>query len=58
MAKNKKYKISDEKYVDFVLVDFLIQIESGITPEKCRVRFTKKDLENFIKDSGLNQLVS
>ena len=55
-SKKKPSKISNDKYLDFVLVDFLIQIESGVPSENCRVRFTKKDLEHFIKDNGLTKL--
>jgi hypothetical protein len=53
MSKNKKSKISNDKYLDFILVDFLIQIDKGVAAKDCRVRFTKEQLEDFLEDSKL-----
>ena len=48
--------MTDKEYLDCILIDFLIQVDKGATAKDVKVRFTKKELEEFIDESQLHQL--
>ena len=47
-----KTKLSDEEYLDCILIDILLQMNSGIPTKDCRVRFTKKEFLKVMTNHG------
>ena len=41
-------RLTDDQYLDMILIDALIQISQGVDPKKVKVRYTKEELENFL----------
>lgn len=44
--------MTDEEYCDLILIDFLIQMSHGVDSKDCIVRYTKKELEEMLKNEN------